>query len=161
MTPAVRRQACISLSPFPNRRSERRTLSRSEAAFGFGIAHLAGRRHIPAMCNDFGNRIAYDDYLRAFNEIKAPLRWPPTAPNLEPRDDIWPTEPAPAIRRREDGVELGVAALGLSSGPAQGSACHQLSVGRPVVPERSLSGPGIALFRVRRQQVTKIKVAVH
>ena len=34
------------------------------------------------------------------------LRWPTTAPNLEPRDDIWPTDPATVIRRRGDGVEL-------------------------------------------------------
>ncbi len=58
------------------------------------------------VCNDFGNRIPYDDYLRAFSEIRVPLRWPNAPPNLEPRDDIWPTEPAPVIRRREDGVEL-------------------------------------------------------
>src|SRR5215212_6092228 len=58
------------------------------------------------MCNDFGNHIPYDDYLRAFNQIGAPLKWPTTPPNLEPRTDIWPTDPAPVIRRREDGVEL-------------------------------------------------------
>jgi putative SOS response-associated peptidase YedK len=58
------------------------------------------------VCNDFGNRVSYDEYLRAFSEIRVPLRWPAEAPNLEPRDDIWPTEPAPVIRRREDGVEL-------------------------------------------------------
>jgi putative SOS response-associated peptidase YedK len=54
----------------------------------------------------FGNRVSYDDYLRAFSEIRVPLRWPTAAPNLEPRDDIWPTETAPVIRRREDGLEL-------------------------------------------------------
>jgi putative SOS response-associated peptidase YedK len=27
-------------------------------------------------------------------------------PNLEPRDDIWPTETAPVFRRREEGGEL-------------------------------------------------------
>jgi hypothetical protein len=32
--------------------------------------------------------------------------FPIAAPNLEPRDDIWPTETAPVFRRREDGVEL-------------------------------------------------------
>ena len=58
------------------------------------------------MCNDFGNRVPYDEYLRAFSEIRVPLRWPTAAPNLEPRDDIWPTETAPVIRRREEGVEL-------------------------------------------------------
>ena len=34
------------------------------------------------------------------------LCWPTTAPNLEPRDDIWPTDPATVFRRRGDGVEL-------------------------------------------------------
>ena len=58
------------------------------------------------MCNDFGNRIPYDDYLRAFSELRVPVRFPTAAPNLEPRDDIWPTDPAPVIRRRGDGVEL-------------------------------------------------------
>lgn len=58
------------------------------------------------MCNDFGNRVAYDAYREAFSQLRVPLRWPAAAPNLEPRDDIWPTERAPAIRRRDDGVEL-------------------------------------------------------
>jgi putative SOS response-associated peptidase YedK len=58
------------------------------------------------LCNDFGNRVPYDEYLRAFSQIKAPIRFPTAAPNLEPRDDIWPTDPAQVIRRRDDGVEL-------------------------------------------------------
>jgi putative SOS response-associated peptidase YedK len=58
------------------------------------------------MCNDFGNRVPYDEYLRAFSQIRAPIKFPSAAPNLEPRDDIWPTDPAPVIRRRDNGVEL-------------------------------------------------------
>ncbi len=58
------------------------------------------------MCNDFGNHIPYDDYLRAFSEIRVPLRFPEAPPNLEPRDDIWPTDVAPTLRRREGGIEL-------------------------------------------------------
>ena len=53
------------------------------------------------MCNDFGNRVPYDEYLRAFSEIRIPLRFPGAAPNFEPRGDIWPTETAPVFRRRE------------------------------------------------------------
>src|ERR1051325_7173093 len=56
------------------------------------------------MCNDFGNRIPYDDYLRAFSHTRLPVRWPTAAPNLESRDDIWPTDSAPVIRRLEDGI---------------------------------------------------------
>jgi putative SOS response-associated peptidase YedK len=60
-----------------------------------------------SMCNDFGNNVPYSAYLEAFREIRAPVGFPTAAPNLEPRDDIWPTEPAPAFRRRrEEGVEL-------------------------------------------------------
>lgn len=58
------------------------------------------------MCNDFGNSVPYIVYLEVFNLIGAPVVFPTVAPNLEPRDDIWPTETAPVFRRREHGVEL-------------------------------------------------------
>ena len=58
------------------------------------------------MCNDFGNHVPYSAYLGAFSQIRAPIVFPTAPPNLEPREDIWPTEPAPVFRRREDGVEL-------------------------------------------------------
>ncbi len=56
------------------------------------------------MCNDFGNHIPYSDYLAAFSQTRIPVKWPNAAPNLEPRDDIWPTDRAPIIRRLEDGT---------------------------------------------------------
>src|SRR5690348_7386219 len=56
------------------------------------------------MCNDFGNNIPYSDYLAAFSQTRIPVKWPSAAPNLEPRDDIWPTERAPVIRRLQDGT---------------------------------------------------------
>ena len=31
---------------------------------------------MPSMCNDFGNRIPYDDYLKAFSEIRLPVVFP-------------------------------------------------------------------------------------
>jgi hypothetical protein len=58
------------------------------------------------VCNDFGNNVPYSAYLEAFSEIRVPIVFPTAAPNLEPRDDIWPTEPAPVFHRREHGVEL-------------------------------------------------------
>jgi putative SOS response-associated peptidase YedK len=61
---------------------------------------------VRTVCNDFGNNVPYSDYLAAFSQIRAPVVFPTTAPNLEPRDDIWPTETAPVLRRREEGVEL-------------------------------------------------------
>src|SRR5689334_3049948 len=56
------------------------------------------------MCNDFGNHIPYSDYLAAFSQTRVPVRWPKAAPNLEPREDIWPTDKAPLVRRLEDGT---------------------------------------------------------
>ncbi|MGA9864868.1 MAG: hypothetical protein WBQ75_00335 [Acetobacteraceae bacterium] len=60
------------------------------------------------MCNDYGNRIPYRDYAEAFSQLKIPLVFPKpdAAPNLEPRDEIWPTETAPVIRPTPGGVEL-------------------------------------------------------
>jgi len=58
------------------------------------------------MCNDFGNHVSYDAYLEAFSQLRVPVVFPTAAPNLEPRDDIWPTEIAPIFRRRDKGVEL-------------------------------------------------------
>jgi hypothetical protein len=43
------------------------------------------------MCNDYGNHIPYRDYLAALSQTRIPIKWPNAAPNLEPRDDIWPT----------------------------------------------------------------------
>ena len=56
------------------------------------------------MCNDFGNHIPYSDYLAAFSQARIPVKWPNSAPNLEPREDIWPTDPAPVIRRVGDAI---------------------------------------------------------
>ena len=60
------------------------------------------------MCNDYGNRIPYSDYVEEFSQLRIPLKIPEDRgiPNLEPRDDIRPTDPAPVIRRMEDGVAL-------------------------------------------------------
>lgn len=58
------------------------------------------------MCNDYGNNIPYTAYLEAFSELRIPLRFPDAAPNLEPRDDIWPTDTASIIRQTDDGIEF-------------------------------------------------------
>jgi len=58
------------------------------------------------MCNDYGNHVAYDDYLRAFSELRIPVRFPVAAPNLEQREDIWPTETAPVVRQTDEAAEF-------------------------------------------------------
>jgi putative SOS response-associated peptidase YedK len=54
------------------------------------------------VCNDFGNHIPYSDYLAAFSQTRITVRFPKASPNLEPREDIWPTDKAPLIRWLED-----------------------------------------------------------
>jgi putative SOS response-associated peptidase YedK len=58
------------------------------------------------VCNDYGNRVPYSVYVEVFGRLRLPVVLPISAPNLEPRDDIWPTEVAPIVRRHADGVEL-------------------------------------------------------
>jgi putative SOS response-associated peptidase YedK len=68
------------------------------------------------MCNDYGNRVAYSAYVEEFSQIRLPLILPKAAPNLEPRDDIWPTDTAPIVRRYDQGVELARLRWGLAPG---------------------------------------------
>lgn len=58
------------------------------------------------MCNDYANHISYEEYRAAFSELKIPVRFPEAAPNLEPRDDIRPTDVAPVIRTADTGPEF-------------------------------------------------------
>ena len=93
------------------------------------------------MCNDFGNHIPYDDYLRAFSQTRIPIRWPSAAPNLEPRDDIWPTDASPVIRQTDDGHEFIQLRWGFPPTKAKGppiinfrSEKRRFPVGRCLVP---------------------------
>jgi hypothetical protein len=47
--------------------------------------------------------------------------------------------------------------LGLPCRATQGSAGHQLSIGRPTVPERPLPNPGVALFEFTGSKSPKAK----
>jgi putative SOS response-associated peptidase YedK len=109
-----------------------------------------------AVCNDFGNNIPYSEYLAAFSQTRIRVRWPKAAPNLEPRDDIWPTDRAPVIRRLEDGTnEFSELRWGFPPARPQGCAGHQFPFRGATVPGRSLSGTGITFFRVYRHEVAE------
>jgi putative SOS response-associated peptidase YedK len=58
------------------------------------------------MCNDYANRVPFSAYREAFSQTRLPLVGPEAPPNLEPRDDIRPTDPAPILRLAPGGVEL-------------------------------------------------------
>lgn len=83
------------------------------------------------MCNDFGNRVPYSAYVEAFSQTRLPLIMPEAVPNLEPRDDIWPTETAPVLRLAEGGVELVQLRWGFPPGrPKAGPIVNFRSEGR-------------------------------
>jgi putative SOS response-associated peptidase YedK len=94
------------------------------------------------VCNDFGNDIPYSDYLAAFSQTRISVKWPSAAPNLEPRDDIWPTERAPVIRRLQDGTnEFSELRWGFPSARLKGppvinfrSEGRRFPVGRCLIP---------------------------
>lgn len=68
------------------------------------------------MCNDYANHVPFSAYAEEFRRIGAPVVLPAHAPNLEPRDDIWPTETVPVIRRHSGGVELARLRWGFPAG---------------------------------------------
>ncbi len=91
------------------------------------------------MCNDYGNRIAYSTYVEEFSQLRLPLILPIAAPNLEPRDDIWPTEIAPIIRRHGNGIELAQLRWGFPPGrPKAPPVINFRSEGRRFASRRCL-----------------------
>lgn len=56
------------------------------------------------MCNDFGNKVPYSAYVDALAGLRIPLKGPAAIPNLEPREDIRPTDPAPVLKGSADGT---------------------------------------------------------
>ena len=83
------------------------------------------------MCNDFGNRVPYSAYVEEFSQTRLPLITPDAVPNLEPRDDIWPTETAPVLRLGGSGIELAQLRWGFAPGrPKAGPVINFRSEGR-------------------------------
>lgn len=80
------------------------------------------------MCNDYANYVPWVDFVQVFGGLGMPILAPTAAPNLEPRDDVRPTETAPVIHRFGQGVEL--AQLRWSFPPTRPK-------GRPVINFRS------------------------
>jgi putative SOS response-associated peptidase YedK len=50
------------------------------------------------MCNLYSNKVAPDAIARAFEQLGIPLRFPDGLPNIEPREEIRITDPAPIVR---------------------------------------------------------------
>lgn len=58
------------------------------------------------MCNEYRFKQTLDRLAQEFSALKLPLHWAGGAPNLEPRDSIRPTDPAPIVLGAPDGAEL-------------------------------------------------------
>ena len=49
------------------------------------------------MCNEYRFKQSLDRIAQEFSQLKLPMHWAGGAPNLEPRDSIRPTDPAPIV----------------------------------------------------------------
>ena len=58
------------------------------------------------MCNEYRFKHSLDHLRNVFGSLSIPIRWTDGAPNLEPRDSIRPTDPAPILIGASDGAEL-------------------------------------------------------
>lgn len=58
------------------------------------------------MCNDYGLNHPITRLNQAFRVLQYPIIFPTGQPNLESREDIRPTDPAPIVRRVEGGAEF-------------------------------------------------------
>lgn len=58
------------------------------------------------MCNEFRFKQSLDRLADEFSQLRLPLHWTGGAPNLEPRESIRPTDPAPVIVGSDQGAEL-------------------------------------------------------
>ena len=58
------------------------------------------------MCNEYRFKQSLDRLTETFGALHLPLHWTGGAPNLEPRDSIRPTDPAPILIGAPQGAEL-------------------------------------------------------
>lgn len=85
------------------------------------------------MCNDYANKVPISAYREAFSQTRIPLVSPGegASPNLEPRDDVRPTDTAPVIREAPGGSELVQMRWGFPPGrPKAGPVINFRSEGR-------------------------------
>jgi putative SOS response-associated peptidase YedK len=58
------------------------------------------------MCNEYRFKQSLDRIAQEFSQLRIPLHWAGGAPNLEPRESIRPTDPAPILIGSSEGAEL-------------------------------------------------------
>ncbi len=110
------------------------------------------------MCNDFGNHVAYAEYAEALRQLGMPILSPAAPPNLEPREDIWPTEVAPIFRGHDKGVELARLRWGFEpSNPKGRPVINFRSEGRSFANSRRCLVPASHFFEFKGAKAPKSK----
>ncbi len=116
------------------------------------------------MCNDFGNHVAYAEYAEALRQLGMPIMAPLAPPNLEPKDDVWPSEIAPIFRRHDDGVELARLRWGFEpSNPKARAVINFRSEGRSFANSRRCLVPASHFYEFKGAKApkSKFKFALH
>lgn len=110
------------------------------------------------MCNDYGNHVPYSDYAEAMRELGMPIVFPIAPPNLEPRDDIWPSEIAPVFRRQGEGIELVQPRWGFEpSNPKGRPVINFRSEGRSFASSRRCLVPASHFYEFKGAKAPKAK----
>jgi putative SOS response-associated peptidase YedK len=82
------------------------------------------------MCNEYRFKQSLDRVVEEFSKLTIPIHWAGGAPNLEPRDSIRPTDPAPIlVSTPHGGAELQQLRWGFAR-PAGGPLINFRSDGR-------------------------------
>ncbi len=93
------------------------------------------------MCNDYGLTHPITRINQRFRVVQMPIIFPEGLPNLEPREDIRPTDPAPIVRTAAggEGYEWATLRWGFKPGrPKAGPVINFRSEGRAFSSGRCL-----------------------
>ena len=109
------------------------------------------------MCNNYANHIPVGEIFEIFSESRFPLRLPDGPPNLEPSDDIRPTDAAPVILPEGEHTTLVRLKWGLApSQPKRPPVINMRSEGRRFEKGRCLI-PASSFFEFTGEKYPKTR----
>jgi putative SOS response-associated peptidase YedK len=108
------------------------------------------------MCNEYRFKQSLDQLADTFSRLSIPLHWAGGAPNLEPRDSIRPTDPAPILVGSPDGAELKQLRWGFPNPHKGGPIINFRSDGRRFATGRCLI-PADGFFEFTGEKAPKSK----
>lgn len=109
------------------------------------------------MCNNYANHIPVGEFFEIFSASRFPLIFPSGPPNLEPTDDIRPTDAAPVILPQGDHTTLVRLKWGLlPSQPKRPPVINMRSEGRRFEKGRCLI-PASSFFEFTGEKYPKTR----